>query len=229
MKFHRILTAVLSAFTFLAGSAASAQAQCPPLQDADKTKLTDYVQKKYKAPVTAHLEITDVAFVGSTCYRKLQFKAQDPRSTFRLELFAAPDLRFLTRDLLDTTVDPIVEERKKAEALAAGLTRGDAPARGKADAPVTIAVFSDFQCPYCAQFAATMKEVPPEDADKVRLIFHQFPLPMHVWARPAAEAAACAQQQGNGFFGRSTITCSSTRKKSSRIPCSQRWRNSPRP
>jgi len=67
-----------------------------------------------------------------------------------LELFAAPDLRFLTRDLLDTTVDPVVEERKKAEALAAGLTRGDVPARGKADAPVTIAVFSDFQCPYCA-------------------------------------------------------------------------------
>jgi len=72
--------------------------------------------------------------------------------------------------------------------------------RGKADAPVTIAVFSDFQCPYCAQFAATMKQVPQADAENMRLVFHYFPLPMHAWARPAAEAAACAQRQGNAFF-----------------------------
>ena len=65
---------------------------------------------------------------------------------------------------------------------------------------ITIAVFSDFQCPYCARFAAMMKEVPPAEADKVRLVFHEFPLPMHPWARPAAEAAACAQEQGNSYF-----------------------------
>jgi protein-disulfide isomerase len=68
------------------------------------------------------------------------------------------------------------------------------------EAPITIAVFSDFECPYCARFTATMKEMTPAEADKVRLVFHNFPLPMHPWARPAAEAAACAQQQGNSDF-----------------------------
>jgi len=45
-----------------------------------------------------------------------------------------------------------------------------------------------------------MKELAPAEADKVRLVFHSFPLPMHPWARPAAEAAACAQAQGNPYF-----------------------------
>jgi protein-disulfide isomerase len=200
MRINRTLTPVLSLLVLLGASGVTAQAQCPPLRDTDRAKLTDYVQKKYKAPASAKVEIGDVSFVGSTCYRKLLFQATGGPSSFRLELIASPDLRFLTRELMDSTVDPVVEERQKAEALAAGLTRGNLPVRGKADAPVTIAVFSDFQCPYCAKFATMMKEVMPTEGDKVRLVFHEFPLPMHPWARPAAEAAACAQQQGNEYF-----------------------------
>jgi len=188
------------ALLFPAVFAGVASAQCPPMREADKAKLVDYVQKKYKTPATVHLEIAGETFVASTCYRKLAFKAREPGPSFRLELFAAPDLRFVTRELLDSSVDPISEERQKAEALAAGLTSGGAPVRGRADAPVTIAVFSDFQCPYCAGFASTMKEALSKDGDKTRVVFHYLPLSMHPWARPAAEAAACAQQQGDTFF-----------------------------
>jgi len=200
MPAPRIATVVLPLFVSLGASGVIARAQCPPLRDADRAKLADYVQKKYKAPASIKIEIGDVSFVDSTCYRKLLFQSAGGSSPFRLELIASPDLRFLTRELLDSTADPAVEERQKAEALAVGLTRGDLPARGKADAPVTIAVFSDFQCPYCARFAAMMKEVMPAEADKVRLIYHSFPLPMHPWARPAAEAAACAHEQGDEYF-----------------------------
>jgi len=176
------------------------EAQCPPVQDKDKGRLIEYVQKKYKVPATMHLQVADTPLGVAACYRKLTFTSDDARSSFRLALFATPDLRFLSSELLDSSVDPIVEERQKAEALAAGLTRGDLPVRGKADAPVTIAVFSDFQCPYCSGFAATIKEVMSTDADKMRLVFHHLPLAMHPWARPAAEAAACAHQQGDSFF-----------------------------
>jgi len=172
---------------------------CRRVEDTDRAKLIEYVQKKYKAPTGAKIEIADVSPVGSTCFRKLVFQAAGG-GAFRLELFASPDLRFLTKELMDSTVDPIVEERQKAEALAAGLTRGNLPARGKPDAPVTIAVFSDFECPYCARFTATMKELTAQELDKVRLVFHSFPLPMHAWARPAAEAAACAHEQGESYF-----------------------------
>jgi protein-disulfide isomerase len=119
---------------------------------------------------------------------------------YRLELFASPDLRFLSKELLDTTVDPVAEERRRTEALMVGLVSPGAPALGPSVAAVMIAVFSDFQCPYCARLAETVKAVLPDEADRVRLVFHYFPLAMHPWARPAAEAAACAQQQGDRYF-----------------------------
>lgn len=83
----------------------------------------------------------------------------------------------------------------------AGVSTGDLPASGPTNAPVTVTVFSDFECPYCARFAAMMrKEVMPAEAQHVRLVFRQFPLPMHPWAQAAAEASACAYQQKNDYF-----------------------------
>ena len=40
----------------------------------------------------------------------------------------------------------------------------------------------------------------PEEKDQVRIVFHHFPLPMHSWARAAAEGAACAQLQSSEAF-----------------------------
>jgi protein-disulfide isomerase len=70
-----------------------------------------------------------------------------------MNLSASPDLRFLTPELLDSEVHPAAEERQKQQALTDGLKRENFPVLGAKGAPVTIAVFSDFQCPYCAQSA----------------------------------------------------------------------------
>lgn len=178
------------------------QQPCGALKDSDKTRLASYVLKKYRVPVGTALAISENSIAGSTCYRKLEFKSLDPQRFFQIDLYASPDLRFLSRDLLDTTVDPLEEQRLKAAALAVGLTRGDFPAIGPEKATVTLAVFSDFQCPYCAQMANVLREVVPQESGNVRLVFRHFPLPMHPWARPAAEATACAQDQGMDFFWR---------------------------
>jgi predicted DsbA family dithiol-disulfide isomerase len=70
------------------------------------------------------------------------------------------------------------------------------PSRGPADALVTIVEFSDFQCPYCAQMARILHQLDAQYPGKVRLVFRHFPLPMHKDAATAAEAAACAGDQG---------------------------------
>jgi protein-disulfide isomerase len=83
----------------------------------------------------------------------------------------------------------------------ASLATGDLPALGPANAPVTLVVFSDFECPYCAQFTGMVRnEILPAEGERVRLVFRHFPLPMHPWARRAAEAAACAYEQKNESF-----------------------------
>ena len=70
------------------------------------------------------------------------------------------------------------------------------PTRGPASAPVEIIEFSDFQCPYCLQSYPVVKRVLSVYGDRVRLVYRHYPLPMHPNARPAAEAAACAAEQG---------------------------------
>jgi protein-disulfide isomerase len=74
-------------------------------------------------------------------------------------------------------------------------TDGD-PARGPANARVTIVEFSDFQCPYCAAAANEVAKILKQYPADVRLIFKQFPLDMHSQAHVAAEAALAAQAQG---------------------------------
>ncbi len=67
---------------------------------------------------------------------------------------------------------------------------------GGAKAPVTIIEFSDYQCPFCGRAEGVVDEVMKHYGNKVRLVYRDFPLPMHPQARPASEAANCANAQG---------------------------------
>jgi predicted DsbA family dithiol-disulfide isomerase len=70
------------------------------------------------------------------------------------------------------------------------------PSRGPQNAPVTIVEFSDFECPYCRNLYPTMKLIESNYADKVRVIYRQFPLTnIHPNAQKAAEASLCANDQ----------------------------------
>lgn len=62
---------------------------------------------------------------------------------------------------------------------------------------VTLVVFSDFECPFCAVFAtSTLPTLQDEFKDQLHVIFRHWPLPNHRSAVPAALAAECAGDQG---------------------------------
>ncbi|HEX6996443.1 MAG TPA: DsbA family protein [Gammaproteobacteria bacterium] len=73
------------------------------------------------------------------------------------------------------------------------------PSLGEESAPVVMAAFVDYQCPYCRAFATTtLKEIERAyvASGDVRFVLIDMPLPIHSDAQTAAEAAHCAGSQG---------------------------------
>ena len=74
---------------------------------------------------------------------------------------------------------------------------GSGPARGAANAPITIVEFSDFQCPYCVRTVPEIQQLLAIYPDHVRVVYRQLPLrSIHPQAQAAAEASLCANDQG---------------------------------
>jgi protein-disulfide isomerase len=92
------------------------------------------------------------------------------------------------RDQADTE---ILLEPSRVEVEAIG------PAKGPDDAVVTIIEFSDFQCPFCQRVVPTIDQIAAKYPTQVRIVFRNLPLNnIHPRAQAAAEAAACANNQG---------------------------------
>ena len=70
------------------------------------------------------------------------------------------------------------------------------PSETGPNAPITIVEFSVFQCPFCQKVIDTLTRIEERYGDSIRFVFRDFPLGMHPDAPKAAEAAACAHEQG---------------------------------
>lgn len=70
---------------------------------------------------------------------------------------------------------------------------------GSDSAPVEVTEYSDFECPYCARFAAVqMPTIRAQliETGRLRWRFRDFPLASHQYSRYASHAAHCAAEQG---------------------------------
>ncbi|MBL8125361.1 MAG: thioredoxin domain-containing protein [Blastocatellia bacterium] len=101
------------------------------------------------------------------------------------KLFAKYDVRILMKE------PPIITQ---------SVSIDDDPSRGPISAPVTVIMFSDFQCPACARTHPILKSVLTEFGDKARLVVRDYPLQnIHENAFLAAMAANAANAQGKFF------------------------------
>jgi protein-disulfide isomerase len=117
-----------------------------------------------------------------------------PLGTQTLPLLISNDSKYIILgEILDTSVDPLKETMSK-------ISLKDVPVKGKETANVTVVEYSDFQCPFCKRGSQMLPQILQEYDGKIKLMYKQFPLPIHNWAKDAAIASLCAQEQGNDKF-----------------------------
>jgi protein-disulfide isomerase len=85
---------------------------------------------------------------------------------------------------------------KEPEAPVLSIATDNRPAKGRADAPVTLIEFTDYQCPSCGALHPIVEQLAGEYGEKLRLVIRDFPLDRHENAFKAAEAAEAAREQG---------------------------------
>jgi len=94
------------------------------------------------------------------------------------------------------------ETRREQAELMKKINVTGRPWRGAASPKVSIIVYDDFQCPYCAMmyrtlFADSLKEY----TDRVRIVFKDFPLfEIHPWAKRTAIDSNCLAEQSNEAY-----------------------------
>src|SRR5213593_3174286 len=104
----------------------------------------------------------------------------------------------LARGVAGVQSAPAVKRQVQPNQGRIDVSVDDDPYIGPKNAPVTIVEFSDFQCPFCADFDDnTYRQLMEKYDGRVRFVYRDFPLSqIHPDAEKAAEAANCALQQG---------------------------------
>jgi len=187
--FRRILFAAL---LLVAACLAQAPAPLPPqlLQRVDH-----YVRQYIELSPQAKLTFGALHAADIPGYRALPVTIEDQGKTRTADFLVSDDgARMIYVSRFDLSLDPYEEVVSKLD-LRGRPTRGAGP-----DAPVTVVVFDDFQCPFCAQMHVVLNNlVMSEYRDRVRVVYKDFPVSAetHPWSVRAAEDANCllAQKQ----------------------------------
>jgi protein-disulfide isomerase len=110
------------------------------------------------------------------------------------EVYVSKDGKTLLRgEVFDMSADPYADNRAK-------IRIEGSPAKGPADAAVTVVEFADFECPHCRELYDSLKAIETK-YPQIRLVYKNFPLSqIHPWAETAAIGGRCAFEQSPEAF-----------------------------
>ncbi|HYX52288.1 MAG TPA: thioredoxin domain-containing protein [Candidatus Limnocylindrales bacterium] len=186
---------LLTAFLLLC-CASLVFAQTKPLPGDVQRKIERQVRASTEAPPDAQVTIGQRTTSKFTGYDNLPvtIEAQGQKRTLNFLIDQnATKLIYMTE--FDLSEDLYAKNMRS-------IDLSGRPFRGAENAPVTIAVYDDFQCPFCAKMYVTMvNEVMLRYHDRVKLVMKDYPiLDAHPWAMRAAVDALCLAQQASEAY-----------------------------
>ncbi len=172
---------------------------CRELDAVARSRVRQVAARQFRTE-PALPQIEKETRVSGTCYMRVLLSV--PGSNRHMQVYVSPDRQYLFPMLWDLSIDPQGAEEDLAARLKREADALKAPSLGPASAPVTVVVFSDFQCPFCASFSAMVTSYRADKPDAIRLLFRNLPLAAHEWAAPAARTGVCIAQQSPAAFWR---------------------------
>ena len=172
-------------------SSVSLFASCPAPKPDKLAELDRYTAVRFNVP---EAQRTADAQANDQCFWKVDYTLLPSKRP--VSLYLSPDGKYATPVLFDLSVDLVKERAEKQEAAKQMLVAGSGSGpKGKAK-PITMVIFSDYECPFCQRLEAYLQE--PSVLERLKDVdvqLRNYPLSMHPWAKQAAIAAACVHRQ----------------------------------
>jgi protein-disulfide isomerase len=166
----------------------------------DKETVNAFLQASWGYDDTRVWEVWAIQKTEVDGISKVVLLVGDKTGKMKLTLaqfYVLPDNKhiFAGDDIMPFGANPFAAARAIAQ------QRADGPYRGSASKDLEIVEFVDFQCPHCKAAQPNMDKL-AVDFPKARIVFQNFPLPMHAAAAPAAAYGYCVTKQGGSdtFF-----------------------------
>src|SRR5215472_15609147 len=189
---HRQLTLVAVLLLLLASVTGAQDKSTANLPSEDT--VNGFMQQTFGYDSTITWKIVSIKPSEAEGLAEVVVVITSPKGQQGTTLYVTPDGKHaLTGDILPFGAKPYAPTK---ETLAKGI---NGPAKGPANAPVTIVEFSDLQCPHCKEAQPVIEKL-LADEPNARFIFQQYPLPMHNWAEKAAGYADCVGRGSKDAF-----------------------------
>ena len=157
--------------------------------DAVKFALNELIYNALVVAEAKSLNIETNDLIAREITDKMRDYTKDEQQQLETNLRRKLSSKYKTQILLKEPI-PIVQN----------ISTENAPFTGSANAPVTVVMFSDFECSHCAATHPILKKVLTEYIGKVRFVLRDYPLvTIHENAFQAAVAANAARAQGKFF------------------------------
>lgn len=150
-----------------------------------------FMQQMFGYDSSVSWKVAEIRPSGMPDLAEVLIVITSPQGSASNRLFVSSDGKHaISGDVLPFGAKPFEEARLKLEKGVNG------PARGPANAPVTIVEFTDMQCPHCKEASAGIEQLVAQEPN-ARFILQNFPIPGHNWAEKAAGYVDCIGRASN--------------------------------
>ena len=141
-----------------------------------RQRIEQQVRAHYDVPAGVTMEVGSLSPSEFPNYDSVAVTLSHEGKSQKIDFLLSKDGKTLVRmTKIDLTRDLYAETMGKID------LKGR-PVRGNPDAKVTIVNYDDFECPFCSRMHSTlMTEILPKYGDRVKIVYKDFPLPMHPW------------------------------------------------